>query len=407
VTSGGVFSGNLVGKPALAWFLAQEMRRLTLFGTFFILLAALYFLWQHRFERSPEFPILRLSDLRALTKPFAGVEWLGPESDPTLRLRVDPLHQPVVAHFDLPNMTALDWLHVRYRISAKNLKPGPKRWQDGRCLIEWHPRTGGSPWENDPFGSARYSQVGEVSERIMRPDCSPAIPALRLENLGAAGDLELSLFEATVLRESLIWKIGRGFLLVGWLGWAIAWIKSSGTVGFIRPPLAAVIWLLMGIFFVIPGPWKDARSLMGSFQIGQEIATARDATVSTSRPEMSAMDLTSVGPVVLESVGEIPDQGDFTLRLKHYAQRARPLLHTLLLFAPTLAIACLVGRKPACSLAIILSLAIEAAQFAFGFGFDPGDVFDLVNDAVGIALAIWLYGKLSVTLRGQLCPHGL
>ncbi len=106
------------------------------------------------------------------------------------------------------------------------------------------------------------------------------------------------------------------------------------------------------------------------------------------------MDRSPAHPAALESVGKIPDQGDFTLRLKHYAANARPLLHVLLLFAPALAMACLVGRKPARSLAIMFALAIEAAQLAFGFGFDWVDVFDLASDAGGIGLALMAHSYL-------------
>jgi glycopeptide antibiotics resistance protein len=56
--------------------------------------------------------------------------------------------------------------------------------------------------------------------------------------------------------------------------------------------------------------------------------------------------------------------------------------------------ACLVGRKPARSLAVILALAIEAAQLAFGYGFDRVDVFDLASDAVGIGLALIVHSSL-------------
>ena len=93
-------------------------------------------------------------------------------------------------------------------------------------------------------------------------------------------------------------------------------------------------------------------------------------------------------------MGKIPDQGDFTLRLKHYAAKARSLLHIALLFGPTLLIACLVGKRPAWSLGVILALAVEAAQFAFGYGFDWVDVFDLACDATGIALALAVHHRL-------------
>lgn len=365
------------------------MRPLTLAGTFVLLLAALYGFWQHRFERSPGYPTLRLSDLRTTASPSPGVEWLGPETGPRLRLRVDEVHSKVVARLDLPDIKAVDFLHVRFQVSATNLRPGQEMWEDGRCVIEWHPQAGGPVWENNPFCSVRHSQTSGVAEMVLRPDRPPAIPALRLENLGTSGDLELTLFEATVLRERLVWKIGRWLLLAGWLAWAVVWIGPHGKAARIRSLLAAAIWLVMGLYFVVPGPWKDVRSFAGPFQIGLETAVA-----PVSRPAAATINRSSAKFTVLESVGEIPDQGDFTLRLKRYAANARPLLHIILLFAPTLAMACLVGRKPTRSLAVILALAIETAQLAFGYGFDWVDVFDLASDAVGIALGLWLHGRL-------------
>ncbi len=370
------------------------MRRLTLTGTFLLLLGALYGFWQHRFERAPGYPTVRLSDLRAIASPAPGVEWLGPETYPRLRLRVDQTHSKVVARVDLPQIQAVSFLHVRFQVSPTDLMPGKETWQDGRCVIEWHLQARGSAWENNPFCSARHSEASGIVEMVLRPDHPPAIPALRLENLGTSGDLELSMFEATVLRERRVWKISRWFLLAGWLAWAVAWIGPRGKTGRLRPLLASAIWLVMGLYFVVPGPWKDVRSFAGPFQISPDPPAVPDFSAPASRPAAPAIYRSSAKFVVLESVGKIPDQGDFTLRLKRYAANARPLLHIILLFAPTLAMACLVGRKPARSLAVILALAIETAQLAFGYGFDWVDVFDLASDAVGIALGLWLYGRL-------------
>ncbi len=364
------------------------MRRLTLAGTFLVLLAALFLLWRYRFERSPEFPIYHLADLRAAASPSPGVEWTGSETLPKLRLRVDQAHPRVVTRLDFPEMKAVDLLHVRFQATATKLRPGKELWEDGRCLIEWHPQSGGTEWENDPLFSVRHDQASAVAEQVMRPDQAPAIPALRVENLGRTGDLEISIFEATVLQERTLWKIGRCLLMAGWLAWALAWIGCRGKCGFVRSLFAASIWLVMGIYFVVPGPWKGVRPLGGPLLIGPEIAAFHAAAAPALVPENTSRNQPSASPLVLDSVGKIPDQGHFTLRLKHYAANARPLLHIVLLFVPTLLIACLVGRKPARSLAIILALAIEAAQLAFGFGFDWVDVFDLACDAAGIALAL-------------------
>ena len=87
------------------------------------------------------------------------------------------------------------------------------------------------------------------------------------------------------------------------------------------------------------------------------------------------------------------------LRIKARIAQARPLLHALLLFAPTLAMAGLVGRKPALCLAAILSVCIELAQFGFGYGFDWGDIGDLANDTAGIFAALWIHRKFQSRRR--------
>ncbi len=370
----------------------MDMRCLTLAGTFCLLSAALGVLWQSRFERSPEYPTYRLADLQPLARPSPGVEWLGPAAKPVLRLRVDPEHPRVVARLDFPEPMAVSLLHLRYAVAAKNLRPGQQIWEDGRGLIEWHSPNGGPLWENDPFTSARHDQGFGITERVMRPDHAPAIPALRFENLGKSGDLEITAIEATVLRERLQWKIGRWVLLGGWLAWAIAFIGPRGKAGSVRSGLAAAIWLVVAIYAVLPGPWKDIRSIGGPFQIGPEITTISKPPAPSFKP--AAKNAASLQPMVLESVGKVPVQGDFTLKVKHYLPTARPLLHMALFFGPTLLMASLAGRKSAGSLAILLALAMEGTEFAFGFGFGWDDVLDLIYNAVGIALALAAFNYL-------------
>lgn len=371
----------------------MEMRRLTLCGTFGVLLAALYFLWQYRFERSPNDLTIRFSELHSINSLPPGAEWQGAEDQPLLRLRVDKEHPEIVTHLDFPKTQAINFLHLRFQVRAKDLQPGKEIWQDGRCLIEWHDPSGESEWESDPFGSVRYNQADGIMEWVMHPDHSPAIPALRFENLGIRGEFEISVFEATVLRERMTWKIGRWILMATWLAWVIAWIGIQQEIGLIRSFAAAVVMLLMTLYFVVPGPWKCYRSFGSSFQIGGELAAVHHAKA----PDFIGSNIrtTPAHTVSLKSVGKIPDKGDFTLRLKHYIAKARPLLHLAMLFAPALVIACLVGRRPALSLSVILALATEAAQYAFGYGFDWLDIFDLACDATGIALALAVHQVLN------------
>lgn len=370
------------------------MRHLTLSGVFLILMGALYVIWNLRFERSPEFQTFHLADLRKTSHLPEGAEWSGPESHPTLMLRADPAKSGMAIHFDLPVMKPVDFLHVRFQVAARQLVPGSEYWQDGRAMIEWHPADGRSKLDYDPFASARENDLTDVTEMVMRPDVALAVPSLRVENLGVGGEFEIRSFEASVLRERMIWKAGRWILVAAWIAWAVAWIRSFEKPGLIRELLAACVWLLMGIYFVVPGPWKSLRALGTPFVLAEAVTGQGNVAEASSPAGASIRSETPGSPFALESVGQIPNKGDFTLRLKLYAENARSLLHAFLLFGPTLVSACLVGRKASVTLAIVLALCIEAAQYSFGFGFDRVDVFDLACDAVGILAALGVHRYL-------------
>ena len=80
------------------------------------------------------------------------------------------------------------------------------------------------------------------------------------------------------------------------------------------------------------------------------------------------------------------------------------MLHVALLFGPTFLIAALVGRKPAAVLALILAMGTEAAEYAFGFGFDSLDACDLGFDVIGIALALLAYLLLQRVALRRIAP---
>lgn len=371
------------------------MRPLILFGISFLLVSALFFLWQFRFERVTKYPALHLGDLRHSSQLPPGAVWTGTEDKPILRLSIEAGDQPVVLRLNLPKITAVDYIHVIYRISAENLTLGAQRWEDGRGIIEWQPQAAGGKLENDPIFSLCGTYASELTEQVMRPEEPSATPSLRFENLGRSGAFEISHLEIAVVKERWIWKIGRWLLLVGCFAWAVAWCGCGGKSGLLRSSAAALVWLLMLVYFVVPGPWKSLRPLGVPFQVGEEIA----AVHTDVEPPPVAVPA-NVPPVALASAGKIPDKGDFSLWIKSHAVKARPLLHIILLFGPTLLIACLVGKSPAASLGVILSIGIEAAQASFGYGFDWRDIGDLACDAMGIVLGLviathpWLRERL-------------
>lgn len=368
--------------------LSVAMRLRMLWVWFSVLVGVLLLIWQYRFERLSTSPTFRLADLKHHSALPPGVQWVEADGNPRLTLDAKPAPGETVVRFELPFTEPIDFLHLKVGLSAIKLIPGNQWWQDGRGMIEWQPSDHGRALENDGFGSVRYDQSGGITEFVMRPDHPPAIPAMRLENLGNSGELQLLFFEATVLRERWIWKIGRWLLMVGWIAWVFVWIQHFGNRRTTRALLASIVWFLIGIYFVLPGPWKIQRPFGRSFELGAP-AKYSQITIPSERSESTAdQRLTVENMHTSKSVGEIPTKGDFALRLKQRAAHLRPLLHGLLLFGPTLLTACLVGRKPAQSLAMLIAIAIEAAQYAFGYGFDLKDILDLACNAVGIVLAL-------------------
>jgi hypothetical protein len=367
------------------------MRLITSIGSFLALVAAVYFLWQCRFERAEGISKVDLEDLQNISKPVPRVAWRASESGPLIQLKVVQGDPPPIARFQLPGIPAVDFLHLKFRVRANKLGPGRENWEDGRCIIEWHAPTGGSKWENDLFCSVRHDQEVISAELVVRPDQPPSIPVFRLENLGHTGDLDVSLFEATVVQERWLWKIGKWVLIGGWIAWALIWIRSRSQTGVARALVAAGIWVGFGIYFVIPGPWASYRSFGPTFELVGESRENKktELTPSASGGPVDAVRNDEFLPT--PTVGKIPERGSFALKIKIYAQKARPFLHVALLFGPAFMIACLVGRRSALTLSIIVAIAIEVAQFSFGFGFDRLDVFDLVCDSAGIALALVLH----------------
>jgi len=368
------------------------MRRLCLTGSFLALLAAACALWTFRFERVPGMPVWRLADLRAIAPMIPGLEWIGPQENPVLRVRVDAANSQVAARLVIPRIPVVKMLHIRFRMASSGLIAGKEYWQDGRFMIEWHSPDGMPGWESDPVCSLRLDGRSGEQAFVVNPDKSPAVPALRLEHLGTAGEFELADLEITVVDESAVWKNGRWFLVAGWIAWAAACVGSWPGIRWTRSLAAASIWVLMGILFVIPGPWKIQRPIYQPFRIGAEAP-------SVVPPDPAhKLDLRS-GPA--PALGRIPEQGSFALRVKLRLTQARPLLHLLLLFAPALVIACIAGRKPALFLVTGLALAIEGAEFAFGFGIGWDDALDLASDFLGIALALWAHLRLRVYLESK------
>jgi hypothetical protein len=171
---------------------------------------------------------------------------------------------------------------------------------------------------------------------------------------------------------------------------------------------ASAIFVTMGALAVVPGPWKIQRPFGDAFVI-KEVAQSADTLIQKQPQTNGAAQIDPAKPATKPSttpafagpqqaLGKIPVQGGLLLKAKYALEPFRPLLHALLIMIPTLAMAWLAGWRPALVLAVMLSIAIELGQIAFGYGFDRVDVSDLLNDALGIAVAM-LVAKVYVKWR--------
>ncbi len=378
------------------------MRRVFLAGSFLALVAALVLLWNHRYERVPGMPVWRLADLRQGVPGVPGVEWMGEAEHPELRLKVDSQTPRISLRLAIPGIPAVEMLYLRHRMAAHDLMRGPEKWHTGRLVIEWHPPDGAAATEMETVGGIDLNHDFGLIDFVAVPENGPAIPALRLEHLGLSGEWKLTDLEIIPVRERLSWRIGSWLLAFCWVAWFFACARSWPGISRWRALLAASVWLLMGVHFAVPGPWKTQRPIAGSFHLGETVTVP----ASVKAPPKA---LVQTDPVILSRetapLDKIPPRGSFALRVKVLIAWARPLLHSVLLCAPVLVSAWLVGRRPTMVMAVLLSLAIEAAQTLFGYGFDWIDITDLATDAAGIVLGLWLSRRFPWGPFREWCPR--
>jgi hypothetical protein len=374
------------------------MRAAILACSFAVLIGLIYLLWQHRFKVVSGSCTSSLSDLRAGAPDVAsgGVSWRGSADKPVLRLEVDAANQKLVHRIGIPDCGVVKFLHLRLKLRADALLPGKQVWEDGRLLIEWH-RPGGEGMKIEAIGSVRGDEIKE-DNFVVEAAKGGAVPILRLEHLGRSGAFELQEFELREVRETVWWRYGRWLLAAAWLAWACALVRSIQKISLPRALGASAVFVTMGALAVVPGPWRIQRPFGDAFvikeipqsanarvqpQVQAEAARQIDPSKSATKPSTAPA---FAGPQ--QALGKIPEQGGLLLKAKFYLAPLRPLLHALLIMMPTLAMAWLAGWRPALVLAVMLSIAIELGQIAFGYGFDRVDVLDLLNDAIGIAAAM-------------------
>lgn len=381
------------------------MRRFLLPCLLLALAAATGGLWNHRYERIPGGETIDLSDLSRRNPTPGPALWSGSGDD--TRLTVAATVPWSVVRLTLPEIPAVDALHLVVRVEAVDLQLGRQIWDDGRLLVEWHPSERKNEMELDPVASARTTEIKGPWELVARPVNRPAIPFVRIEHLGASGEFAITRFEATPVRERPSWRILRGLLLAAWF--ALAAVAAGFPGGRWRPLLAAGIWVVFAVEFIVPGPWKSTRPLASSFDLGTSSPAAPNpiAPVTPITPPNPVTPVTPPASPEIQLAGRIPTAGSPMLRIKAALPRIRPLLHGLMMFLPTLFVLFLIPRNRALAIAATCSGGIELAQTLFGFGFDGTDLLDLLWNATGIGLALWIHPVLRKKFRPPTAAAGV
>lgn len=372
------------------------MRLNLLLSAFVLLVALLLLCWKYRFEYASGSQVVSLADLRAnqVGDLGAGGEWRGATDKPCLRLSMTGQTKSIVQRIRIPEIGLVQFLHVKFRLRGDGLVCGKEVWKDGRVMLEWY-QPGIDAWKLQPLGTVRDNQSKVGDEFVVESTKGAAVPVLRLEHLGQAGAFELQELELREVCETALWRYGRWVLVVSWLAWGYAVVRSWKNISLFRALTASAVFVTMGIIAVVPGQWKIQRPLGVAFMIKEnpQGVSPRVDALNANEVEISAVssfpNLSHVDSQ--QPLGKIPVQGGLLLKAKHYLPALRPILHMLLIMAPTLVMAWLAGWRPALLLSVTLSAAIEIAQTAFGYGFDRTDVIDLVCDAIGIAAAMITY----------------
>lgn len=398
------------------------MRWKILIPLWLALVAGTVGLWSLRFEQVQHLPGWNLADLRQNARDLPGFEWFGEGDAVVLRVwrRSGARTNSVV--MPLPGAAGVEGLHLRYRFRATGLVPGRQPWEDGRVMVEWHPPDGVGEPEREYLASVQHGQEVWHPGVVMRPLEAPAVPMLRFQHLGQAGYYDISELVVRPVRERSLWLWGRWGLAALWCGWWHALVaRAFGGRGW-RGGLAALVWVVCAAMLAVPGPWKIHRPLGVEFRIGAPLP--RQPLAERVSPAVGAVaDRVSPGAVPREAgtagvpsrgvgargpsghhakavpaVGKVPVQGSLVLRIREWTRAVRPLLHALMLAAPAVVFAWVLGRRAAWWLALALALASELAQYGYGYGFGPDDLADLGFDALGIWCGILVHGWLSVRL---------
>jgi len=391
-----------------------------------ILAAISWLLWQSSFVAAKDLPAV---DLRytppEVKRTSSGV--IGKESDTVV----------LEAAADVPRLE-FHWLrrpparyaHISLEVSTQGVIIGRYPWDSARIYLAWSDGDGKMAEGHLPLWSGFGDQARQAKDMIVPLSREGTLPQVMIQNRGTAGVFKVHSFsvQPAELRPGFSWTLGSVLLSwIGLIGFALRrWVMQDSGAPF-RIAIAAALWVGFAWMSCFPGPWIPWNPLGKPFTVkhldGTRIITPQQKPPVAPTPapapahalpipEAQAPPVaTPAAPPVAEALPEVPAEPIATVQaygavdqapparlgggplrwfLNHLPGLKRPI-HLLAFAALTTLIALLTGSVRAVWPAFALGILSEFSQWAFGFGFDGGDVVDLAFDAVAVlaGLAMW------------------
>lgn len=339
------------------------------------------------------------------------------------------------------------YAHVTLEVSCENVVMGPNPWQAARIILLWFDGHGKMVEGHLPLWSGYGDETRRTKDVMVPLLREGTLPCLIVENRAASGIFKIHSvsIQPAELRPGFAWMLGG--VLLSWvvlIGFAVRrWVVKE-SVALPRIALTAALWVGFAWVSSFPGPWIPWHPLGKPFEVkhlsGVEISKPKPEPVApvpapvvpapaAAAPAAQAPPVVAEAPPVVAtpsvaeakppapktdvavtqappSVDPVPPErlggGPVRWFLNHMPGLKR-LMHLIAFAGLAAMMAFLTGSGRAAWPAFSLGILSEFFQWAFGFGFDRGDVLDLIFDAVAIlaGLVMWKWMRRMFAKRRE------
>ena len=400
-----------------------------------ILSALTWTVWQYRFIAAPGVPAMDLTYLPPeVTKETEG---MGEENEGFLRMTAAEEVPRILLKWTTP--PAAKYAHFSVSASLENLKRGGMPWEDGRVLLIWMDPAGTPAKGHLPLWAGHCSSPSDPSDMIVPLQRAGAFPCFIIENRAKSGSFLLKSMVVQPLKQRPWVPAAVILLICGWTGliWSGLRATCSGhPVRWPRYACAAALWVAAAWFSSLPGPFVPWRPVFQSFPISKiappqakdepppaTVPAPTVAALPASQPQPAAPPSQDPARPPAQAAGKSgPNAQTAQTPVNRTAERMRgeftswifgtvPMLkrpiHILGFAALTFLFCMLAGNASAARVALALGGLTEFMQWAYGFGFDAGDVADLVFDTLAVIAGVvfWRWsGRILARLRPRSAP---